>query len=89
MPDKRTQVVAQCRAVSALCTRLATVSNDYATLISSGRLEELLDIVGARTAEQMEILGDILNGMDAVAPGDEWMTPVFEEAQRLWPVDST
>lgn len=42
---------------------------------------------GARTACQMEILGDILNGMDAVDDAEDgWLSPVFEEAHRMFPV---
>ena len=30
-------------------------------------------------------LGEMLNGMDAVMPEDEWVFPIFEKAQELWP----
>jgi hypothetical protein len=82
---KQDQVAAQCRVVAALCERLGGVSKDYAMLIGSGALRDLLDMIGERTAAQMELLGDELNGMDAVGEEDEWMTPIFEEARRLWP----
>jgi len=87
MTTKQEQVAAQCKVVAALCERLAGVSKDYAALIEAGSLTDLLDMIGERTAAQMEMLGDELNGMDAVsADEDDWMTPIFEESQRLWPV---
>jgi hypothetical protein len=84
--DKREQVALQCAAVAHLAQALAGVRSDYVALVRSGALDQLLDQLGAETAQQMEMLGDILNGMDAVADDDEWLTPVFAEAQRLWPV---
>ena len=84
MSSKQDQVAAQCRVVAALCGRLANVSSDYAMLVAKAQVDDLLDMIGYRTARQMEMLGDELNGMDAVAPEDYWMAPVFHEARRLW-----
>jgi len=90
MPTKQEQVAAQCNVVAALCERLAGVSRDYAALIERNSLTDLLDMIGERTSAQMEMLGDELNGMDAVsAEEDDWMTPIFEEAHRLWPTAIT
>lgn len=86
MSDKREQVARQCEAVAHLASNLAGVRRDYAKLIRSGAVDDLLELVGAETARQMEVLGDELNGMDAVDKDDESLAPVFAEAQRLWPV---
>jgi hypothetical protein len=86
MTTKQEQVAAQCKVVAALCERLGGVSGDYAALIERGHLTDLLDMIGKQTAAQMETLGDELNGMDAVSvEEDDWMTPIFKEARRLWP----
>jgi hypothetical protein len=85
MTTKRDQVVQQLRAVAALCETLGGVSSDLASLYESGAADELLDHVGLRSASQMEILGDMLDGMDAVNEPDEWMMPVFVSAHELFP----
>ena len=87
MTDHRAkQVAAQFRAVSHMATVLARVSDDMASLHDAGHADTLIDMHGERTAAEMEILGDILNGMDAVdSAEDAWLNPVFTEAHRLWP----
>lgn len=78
------QVVLQYRAVAHLANAIARVHTEIAATIKSS--PELLDLRGKRSAHLMEILGDILNGMDAVDPAeDAWMDPIFKEAHRLWP----
>jgi hypothetical protein len=83
----REQVTAQYRVVAQLAQSLADVHSQLAPFVGSGGHEDaLLEMRGERSAEIMELLGDILNGMDAVdGDEDEWMNPVFHEAQRLWP----
>jgi hypothetical protein len=83
--NKREQVALQCEAVARLASDLAGVRQDYAKLIRLGLVDDLLDLVGRETARQMEMLGDELNGMDAVGEDRTSLTPVFAEAQRLWP----
>jgi hypothetical protein len=83
--DKREQVARQCAVVVALADRLGGVRKDYEKLVRGGYVDDLLDMIGSETSRQMELLGDVLNGMDAVDQDDEWMTPVFEEARRRWP----
>ncbi len=80
------QIVDQCKVVAHLARALATVHDDYATIFASGDKgpQDIADSVGRRTARIMETLGDILNGMDAVSDGDEWTSPIFREANRLW-----
>lgn len=87
MTDKRQQVADQCRVVAHLAKAISDVHSDFARTFSSdqGRLDEIVDAVGQRTALLMETLGDILNGMDAVEDEDEWTGPVFERAHEMWP----
>lgn len=91
MDARRKQVADQCRAVAHLAAALAQVSDDYARMfgnVGAVRPDDIVEMVGKRTARQMEVLGNILNGMDANDDEDEWMAPVFLEAQRLWPQTS-
>lgn len=86
---KRTQVAAQCRVVAHLAKALVDVHEDYARLFSDDdtakAVDHIADLVGQRTASFMEALGDMINGMDAAQPEDEWTAPIFAAAQRLWP----
>lgn len=85
--EVRTQIALQCKAVAHLATALAQVSADYAKMFEENvpAMADIADRVGQRSAKHMEILGDILNGMDAVDEEDDWLTPVFEKAHKLWP----
>jgi len=83
--EKQMQVAKQCEAVAHLATALAQVSTDYAKMFKACPVGHLVEQVGQRTAHQMEVLGDILNGMDAITDKDKWLDPIFAEAQRLWP----
>lgn len=84
--EKRQQVVDQYRAVAHLASTLATVHSEIGEAITAGPSDDLLDIRGNRSAHIMEVLGDILNGMDAVDDGeDKWMAPIFERAQKMFP----
>jgi hypothetical protein len=86
--NKQAQVADQCRCVAGLCRAIAAVHQDYATLFNEGRMEDVADQIGNRTAALMEELGNILNGMDAVDGADEWMDPIFAEAHRMFPQSS-
>jgi len=86
--EKREQAAKQLEAVAHLATVLAGISSDLVKVCRDPACEgpnELVELVGNRTARQMEILGDMLNGMDAVTEEDEWLTPIYETAHRLWP----
>lgn len=85
--DKREQVALQFKAVAHMAQALADVYKDKASMMSSTYPLEggHLELVGRWSANHMEALGDILNGMDACDEADDWMAPVFEEAHRLWP----
>lgn len=82
------QVADQCRVVAHLAKCLSEIHDDYAKIFASGDAGPVTisSIVGERTARLMETLGDILNGMDAVTEEDDWTAPIFEEAQRRWPL---
>ena len=82
---KSEQVAKQCDVVAHLATVLADLCRMRAEMIRAGHGLSLTNLTGQRTASQMEILGDMLNGMDAVDDSDAWTAPVFAEAQRLWP----
>jgi hypothetical protein len=84
--EKREQIAKQCEAVAHMAKVLAEVSGDYAQMFRDGKMGSIAEIVGRRTAAQMEILGNMLNEQDAVDDeSDAWLDPVFAEAQRLWP----
>ena len=87
--EKREQVAKQCEAVVHLAKALAEVTGHKAAMFRSGKLDELIEMVGNRTAYQMQLLGDILNGMDAVDDEEDgWLAPVFEAAQQMFPQPS-
>lgn len=88
-PELMKQIADQCRVVSHLAKALAEVHSDYERIFTAGGKgpEDIADIVGTRTANLMEQLGDILNGMDAVTEDDGWTAPIFAKAHELWPTD--
>jgi N-acetylmuramoyl-L-alanine amidase len=88
MDEKRAQVAAQYKAVAHMAEALMSVHLDIAPMIEAGGpSDRVLETRGKNSARLMEVLGDILNDMDANdGPADEWMDPIFAEAQRRWPV---
>jgi len=88
-PDEATlaQVGRQCRAVSHMAQTIANIHTDYAKMYEGGEkgMAPIAEIVGERTSQLLEELGDILNGMDAVTDDDEWVNPIIAEAQKRWP----
>ena len=87
LDEKREQVAKQFDAVVHMARALIEVSEAYSKMLHAKEpgMDTLLDQIGDRSAGHMEILGDILNGMDACDDADEWLTPVFETAHKLWP----
>lgn len=84
--EKREQVAKQCEALAHMANTLNGIYNDYVRLLRAGGLVTIVDQVGERTAHQMEALGNMLNGMDAVDEvEDEWLNPVFNKAHEIWP----
>lgn len=86
---KRAQVIAQCKAVKHMATVLAGLHGDLIKYYELPNADELLDMAGDRTAGFMEVLGNMLNGMDACTEEDEWMDPIFTEAHKRWPQQVT
>lgn len=79
------QVRLQYKAVVKLCENLALVHRETGEIIDRFP-PGIVEMAGKRSAEIMELLGDVLNAMDAVDDEeDAWMEPIFAEAQRLWP----
>jgi hypothetical protein len=82
---ERAQIADQYRAVAALCRNLGMVHEQLVTAIEQGACDDIATIQGPRSAAIMEVLGDILNGMDAVDEEDRWLDPIFEKAHQLYP----
>jgi len=84
--EKRKQLSNQCRVIAYLANAISEVYRDKARIYAaSSPADKLIDRDGSRSAGHMEVLGDILNSMDAVMGYDEWTDPIFESAQRIWP----
>lgn len=81
MIERDEQVKLQCQVVAYLARAIADVFEDHSKFIHP----ELVELRGKLSAGLMDILGDILNGMDACTEDDEWTAPIFDEAHRLWP----
>jgi len=84
---KQEQMVEQLKAVAHLGNAIGKLYEELALVYSSvpPRDGVLLDVIGNRTASMMEALGDMLNATDSAVEDDEWLTPIFEEAHRIWP----
>lgn len=84
MTDERTeQAMSQCRVVSHFAKAIVELADARARAIDNN--PSLVEQIGRSTAYQMEALGDMLNGMDAVTADDEWTAPIFEKAHKMWP----
>lgn len=78
------QVRRQYLAVAHMARALASVHEDIAPSICMA--ENLVKLRGQRSAELMYLLGDILNGMDAVDAGEDgWLDPIFDAAHEMFP----
>lgn len=87
MKDVAKQVADQCRVIAHAARVIADIHADKAEIV--GRASpSMVEFMGRETAQLMELLGDILNGMDAVLDEDAWVNPIFAEAQRRWPAGS-
>lgn len=89
MDDTNKQVALQCKAVVHMCEALAEVYRMRQGRHEAGgkAADDVADLIGRWSAQAMETLGDMLNGMDAVdEEKDAWIDPVIREAQRRWPV---
>ena len=68
LSEKRQQVIKQLEAVAHLAKALAGVSTDLAKMYADPtcKVDELVDQTGNRSARHMELLGEIMNGTDAL-----------------------
>ena len=84
---KRKQVSDQCPAIAHLAEIISKVHSGCAYLFASGSpmMTGLEDQVGERTACLLDYLGDVLNGMDAVDDGDEWIGEVLRMSREIFP----
>lgn len=76
----------QCRAAAHLSGILEKIYTAQAEILISGR--GLVDYMGGCSAGALEVLGDLVNEMDANNEDDEWIDPIIEAAQVRWPADS-
>jgi len=85
------QIAKQCIAIQHMAKVLAGLNKDYHRILrdieAGSRVSLPLDLVGRRTAQQMEALGNMLNNMDAVTDEDDWLDPIFKEAHKRWPIE--
>jgi len=78
------QIVDQCRAIAHIAVQIANIHAELATIYEKNIPENILMVVGKRTAGLMEQLGDIMNGMDAVDTDDAWLDPIFDRSQSMF-----
>lgn len=86
--SRRSQAAKQCDVVAHLCRALIDVHEDRARILrtDSPAADGLVEITGDRTAYLMEMLGDVLSGMDAVDPKEDgWTDSIYAEAHQMWP----
>lgn len=75
------QVVDQCRVVEHLATELAKLFKDLGVIASKDH--DMSEMIGRRSCDMMEVIGEAMNGLDATQPEDKWVNPIFAEAHRL------
>jgi hypothetical protein len=86
MSEKREQVAKQWGAVSHLAAVLAEIARVNSGMVREGTFDVALNLHGHRTAYLMGVLGDALNGMDAVDEDkDGWLDPIYEVAHKMFP----
>lgn len=84
--EKRSQVADQCRVIAHLAKAIAGIHLDYERLFRDHpNLDQIVDVIGERTANLMDVMGDFLNSIDAVTDEDNWTHPIFLKAQEMFP----
>lgn len=89
--DRQTALVAMCMEVARMAENIAGVNWELAVLNAAhpNSDEGFVDYVGRLAHKRMEMLGDILNGMDAVMAEDEERSkPIFEMARKNFPLQA-
>lgn len=79
--ERSKQVRDQYIAIAHMAKQIAHVYGQLAQCAES--LPE--SVVGPKSAQLLEVLGDVMNGDDIVEKEDAWMEPIFEAAHRLYP----
>ena len=82
---KAEQIRRQYDAVARLARTVAELHEESLFSVTDDANDALLDIKGRRSAYIMEMLGDIINGMDAAVEEDRDLDPVFEMAHAMFP----
>lgn len=85
--DKRSQVADQCMVITHLAKAIAEIHIDHERLLRDhpSNMDQIVDVVGERTANLMEVMGDFLNSIGAVTDDDDWTHPIFIKAQEMFP----
>lgn len=85
--EKMSQVANQCKVITHLAKAIAEIHIDYEKLFRDhpSNMDQIVDVVGERTANLMEVMGDFLNSIDAVTDDDDWTHPIFIKAQEMFP----
>jgi hypothetical protein len=82
--DLKEQTANQYKAVIHMATSLKTVHEQTLTAFPV-QSRGVMELQCVRSAEIMEMLGDLLNAMDAVDEDeDAWMDPIFEKAHEVF-----
>jgi hypothetical protein len=63
---------------------LVKVYTAQAEILTAGR--GLVEYMGRSSAAALEVLGDLVNELDAGDEDDDWVDPIIEAAQARWPV---
>ena len=84
LTKREEQVAAQYRVVAHMAEALADIHIQTIPLIEGGSLGVSLNIQAERSAKLIEVLGNILNSMDAIIPEqDAWMYPIIESSREF------
>jgi len=85
MTERKQQMLNQYRVVVHLARTLALVHEQCRDAYQDETLSDgMIEMLGYRSAEIMEYLGDILNDMNANDTEDDaWVDPIFETAHEM------
>lgn len=86
--QRQEQVRQQYLACSFLAQRFAKMCDQLSTTVHLDQQLGILDHMGESSAEWMETMGDIMNNADACNDETEWLDPIFDAAQKMFPVAS-
>ena len=72
------------RVIAHLAMNILSLSMDKSVLFATGHWPSIHEFSARHAYDVMNILGDILNGMDAATDEDKWMEPIFERAHAAF-----